>query len=273
MKLNEISLLNENQLKHQTELLKDSDSPNKQKQFILSTLHKNCKEVIEIYKDVNSKFIDSSKQTLDLSKLNVMFRGEGSFTTFFENNIRKNRKPLYLNKWIHDETIKIFEKLGLKSHRGNSIFCARLNTAAVWGSGIYIIFPKDGFNLTWFKSPNTGEYMYNNISESDVKFIVDVKKLINTDFQQSAYDDYDDYESKFKSYRFKIKTPGTDLNKEYLVYLENLIKKYEPVSGNLKDALLTKKNNEFLISGNGYYGLKCKSQIVTKSFFKDLINI
>ena len=77
-------------------------------------------------------------------------------------NIRQDRIPGYLNPGLHNKTIEIFTKLGLKANRGNSIFCTTSKEiASAWGT-YYIIFVKDGWSGTVFNKVKRS-YVFNRI--------------------------------------------------------------------------------------------------------------
>lgn len=247
MKLHEIAgkeMLVNPEPTHQKELLDDSSLEEHKKQ-IISTLQKECSEVLRIYKKVNGK-------TASPLKVNYMFRGERSDAGFFKNSIWAKRKPKYLNRIIHDASIDAFTNLGLIANRENAIFCARYKTASHWGNNVYLIFPTDGYEITWFDSPKVGEYMYDKLEGAQEQFVEEAAQEKFPEYHMAEYEQYLSYMRKLTR---NLEKRDEQTFKEFTSYLEEIVKEYNPVSNELERALTTTKNNEFLVSGNAYYGL------------------
>ena len=263
MKLNEIAgkeMLVNPEPTHQKELIDTKQSFRKVQDEIISTLQKECSEVLKIYKKTNG--------TSSMTKPGkLMFRGERSDVVFFKNSIWAKRKPKYLGRLTHDASVDAFTNLGLIANRENSIFCARYNIAKNWGTAVYIIFPIDGYEVTWFDSPDVGKYMYDKLEMAAGDYVRELAIKKYPDYKWRYEGNSDEEYFKFKkierdytTYRDKLMDDLEDKKSqaysEFKTYIEKIIKKYNPVSNNLEKALNTTSNNEFLVSGNAYYGLQ-----------------
>lgn len=238
---------------HQTELLKFDESDNKSMDQIISTLQKECSDVLKVYKNVNS---------LNKHPNKFMYRGERSDVVFFKNSIWSKRKPKFLKQIIHDASVKAFDNLGLSANRENSIFCSKITTAQHWGDYVYVIFPVNGYEITWFDSPKVGEYMYDRLENSIEVFA-------------NSLEDFIDYDVLIK---YGISPANIDvfikkyssISKIFERFVTNIIDQFKPVSNDLERALNSEHNNEYLVTGNAYYGVKDDWIFENSSFFKKL---
>lgn len=244
---------------NQKELLKNSSLEEDKKQ-IISALQKECGEVLRIYKKVNGK-------TNSPLKVNYMFRGERSDASFFKNSIWVKRKPKFLDPLTHDASVNAFTNLGLNANRENAIFCARYKTASHWGNNVYLIFPTDGYEITWFDSPKVGEYMYDKLERAEERF---VEETAQEKFPKYHAVEYEEYLSYARKLRQNLEKRNEQTFKEFTSYVEEIIKEYNPVSNELERALTTIENNEFLVSGNAYYGLSFSWLMENQNFIGEL---
>lgn len=74
---------------------------------------------------------------------------QGSAPTIFKSSSRENRKSLDTPNHIQDMIDGALEATGFTALRSNSIFCSGDKRAAMNYGVPYIIFPIDGFALTW----------------------------------------------------------------------------------------------------------------------------
>lgn len=262
MKLIEIADLSMIKDQHKKELL-SNDSLEQDKKLIIKTLHENCKDVLSVYSSLRTNQFDLS--------LNLMWRGEGTTVNFYKNNIWKKRKPLYLGKIQHEASIHASYKLGLYANRENSIFCAKASTAADWGQELYAIFPTDGFHVTWFssKTAHDMEYFYNILEESGSDFI---EKLYSSN--DPLLKDYSniDIEEMYELFQNRTDSLPKEIKEKYFDYVTAIMDSHKPVNDNLRKALESKSVNEFLVTGDSYYGLKLKF-LSYKDFCDELFSV
>lgn len=195
----------------------------------LNKIKNECSEIINIYKK---------------SQGNFLYRGitlssdlENSF--LLSGEIRSNR--IRTDNSISEENTKLINnslaKLGITARRDNSLFCATaFYTANGYGSGVYVIFPKNGFEYTWFlaQSPEE-EYVWTYL-----------KKIVDTWNNKNI--NYNEYNTPFKKDMLAM-----DKANFFLEQIESL----GPTQSNLVKALTS--NKEVLISGsNGYYAMLVK---------------
>lgn len=176
---------------------------------IKKSLLQNCSKIINAYKNEN-----------------FLYRGISSENKRYDNDFimgssRQDRQPIDINPKDHEKLHKAFLQLGLKATRKNSIFTTSIeDDANIWGE-VYIIFPFDNVDFTWFDlSKLKSEYTYYKL------------KNIISDFN-------DNEETSIK-------------------ILSKLINdRLNPHKSNLNDAMKHKKI-EMLINGQ-YYGIKTES--------------
>jgi hypothetical protein len=121
-------------------------------------------EVAKILKKECSTFVNAYANTSRL-----IMRGirelKGTPVHFAQAQIRPDRKPIFMPTEHHDLINKAMIELGLKAHRGNSIFCTRSRlTAANWGD-VYTIFPTDGWVGTVFQKVKHN-YVFDKVYEA-----------------------------------------------------------------------------------------------------------
>lgn len=259
----ELATLGNPEPTHQNELLKQNPPDKESISEIVSTLKKECSEVIKIYKKVNGN---------DKNPTKLMYRGETSDVTFFKNSIWVKRRPKYLDEFTQAASVKAFSNLGLKANRENSIFCGRFKIASHWGTDTYVIFPVDGFDVTWFDSKDVGEYMFDKLANAVEDFVSDIAadKFPNFEEDDNVRDKYSDYYNKIL---INLNNKNSSLKKDFEIYVTKIIKEYNPISNELERALNTTYNNEYLVTGNAYYGVQVSYILENKKdFFQQLFN-
>lgn len=144
--------------------LDKSKSINKNLNIIKPILAANCKEILSIYKN--------AKQFL--------YRGMHTHETKFARKIRRNRKPSQMPSGRHDLTNQAIQALGGVATRGNSIFCTTdENIAVQWGE-TFVIFPKDGWHVTYFLEHDS-DYLFHDLLsvkptlEAYIKFLKELE--------------------------------------------------------------------------------------------------
>ena len=111
-----------------------------------------CSEILQVYKNANGFLYRGMKPPDARPSLTAK-------SSVFVSTIRKNRKPVAIPSAYHTLYHKAFLDLGFEATRKNSIFTSTRGTAGSWGSGVYIIFPFNGFKYTWFEEQSS-EYLY-----------------------------------------------------------------------------------------------------------------
>ena len=186
---------------------------------VLPLLKKHCKEIIRTYRKAGRV-------------LNRGARGRGK--DIFVAGIRPDRRPGYLEKEMHQAEAIAVKKLGGVANRTNSIFCT--NNVAIardWGDDVYVVFPKDGWSVTFFPKLNYG-YVYDELT-----------------YLEAAYHDAkNDGEFNGKKDPGKLAHDATMVMKLYRRLGVNFKKSQLP------GFIMKKQNLEVLISGNSYIALE-----------------
>ena len=101
---------------------------------LVPVIKQNCSEILKCYQQSGE----------------VLYRGiKGAISQTVITGIRDSRKPLQMDAPLHNFLTKVYTHMGIRAHRGNSIFCTTSRgTAMDWGRA-YIVFPKDGWVGSW----------------------------------------------------------------------------------------------------------------------------
>ena len=96
----------------------------------------NCSEILSMYKLSNS----------------LLYRGlKHDFGLIFRGSSRTNRRPLDSYLTLSELFEVGLKSIGMTALRSNSIFASnKPSIAGAFGDYVYIIFPIDGFEYTWF---------------------------------------------------------------------------------------------------------------------------
>ena len=146
----------------------------------MAIVEPHCKEIVAAYKQAG-KFL---------------YRGaKGRGKDIFVAGIRPDRTPGYLSQNLHNIEGIAVKKMGGVASRGNSIFCSNsVSTAADWGDDVFVIFPKDGWQTTYFTGLEQGEYAYDYLSaagdHAKVKDLIEVYENIGTEFDKQQLPAY-----------------------------------------------------------------------------------
>lgn len=115
-------------------------------------LESRCSTFVGAYRETYPKVIYRGVTTKDDE------RGQAQWIS-----IRKNRQPVQMNNWNHEALHKVFQELGLKATRANSIFCTvNKEIADDWGAA-NVIFVRDGWTGTVFEGKKKG-YTFQELS-------------------------------------------------------------------------------------------------------------
>lgn len=134
---------------------------------IAQLIERTCGEMIQVYQQTNGKPLFRGMKTLNAKSLHVKTDSKNVVSS-----IRKNRRPVEMNREQHARLEKLFTEAGLKANRSNSIFCtANYNIATDWGNDVKLIFVKDGWTGTVFESSK------NDYSFYDLQYVETVEEL------------------------------------------------------------------------------------------------
>lgn len=105
------------------------------KKFLMG-IQKQCSEILSVYREVPGRYL---------------YRGFSSNPTayFLKGVSPTNRMPTDMSYTVHSKLVHLFNKLGIKANRSNSIFCTTHGITAQGHGPVYIIFPINGFNYSW----------------------------------------------------------------------------------------------------------------------------
>ena len=180
-------------------------------QKISKKLQAECSIAVEAYKSTGSYLMRGIREL------------KGRPIETIQSEIRQDRKPIFMPSGTHDFINRAMMEIGLKAHRGNSIFCTTDNiTAGAWGQ-IYAVFPVDGWTGTVFQRVKVG-YAFDRL-EAPVTATIGSKTLSD--------------DGKME----KVKT-----------IIENL-KPHSFTSASDLSVVLKQNYEDVLITGTKYYGL------------------
>ena len=138
------------------------------------------KQIAKLLEKECSTFVKAYRATHDVLVRGI--RELDSEVTFAEALIRPDREPLFMPKNQHKLINDAMIKLGLKAHRGNSIFCTSdLSIARQWGRS-YAVFPVDGWTGTVFRKIKN-YYVFDRIHDQSHDIIMDLQSDKITDEQ------------------------------------------------------------------------------------------
>lgn len=177
------------QLKNAIEKAKDREFSDKRLTEFIEKVESECSGFVNVVKESGA----------------FLYRGVNETRNAFFGKTRTDRK---LSKFSEGEIYQkslnhLLTVTGFEANKSNSIPCSpSISTADRYGQTKYIIFPKNGFKFTWFKT-NT-----DSISEHNLKRLYDPVKLakfvsnIKTIVQQTYNTDVNSEE--FKKYSYEI---------------------------------------------------------------------
>jgi hypothetical protein len=107
-------------------------------------LKQECSQIIQEYRTAGS----------------VLFRGIRNKPVVVELSIRHDRRPLEMEDHNAELLVATYETFGITAHRQNSIFTTpMLDIADHWGD-VYIVFPKNGYQFSYFTEVKAGAYAF-----------------------------------------------------------------------------------------------------------------
>jgi len=135
--------------------LKDRNDPEKLglifTEQIWPILEKNCSEILKVYKSAG-KFLYRGVKTGNMATIKA--------------RVRTDRKPGFLPPKLQELADEVAKEMGAKALRGNSLFCStKEDIAGTWGAA-YIVFPRNGFDVTFFEGMKD-DYMYTHLANFD----------------------------------------------------------------------------------------------------------
>jgi len=100
----------------------------------ITTIKKNCSEIIDIYKETNK----------------VLYRGSRKYPSdCFKGTIRQDRRPMSTYIDIQEMINEYLSKQGFSTNRSNCLFCSSTWSQAMIYGRVFIIFPKNGFHFLY----------------------------------------------------------------------------------------------------------------------------
>lgn len=194
------------------------------KQKIITELKQNCSYIWDLYQRYESYIYHGNKKVKN---------------AFSRHTSPVSRKPVDTPKEIQfviDQYLK--EEHGFKALRSNSVFGSNDPGQAKNYGDLFVMFPVDGFNFTWYREAfdftAIWKEMYSGTEEEN---------LI-----AEYYEDLDNEE--YKGYAFEI--------------LDEVSAVIRPDDSNLDDFLETEEEREILINGEFY--------LLDEQLFKEIFN-
>jgi len=214
-----------------------------------STLNKillECSEICSIYKQSG----------------NILLRGMKSQTkSILSLSARTDRKPKDSPETFHNALNRWFEKHGYIANRSNGVFCSsninilrpyyNRDKYGAMTTGLYMIFPKNGFHFTWLEDCSDLYLARGN-------FYSNMKKIYQR-FDDDDWHDDTEYNTVLSQYPIEIQDDAID----------QLMDRYKPRKDDITAAI--KSGNEIIIVGDYYavavnstYGMIIKETILGK---------
>ncbi len=255
-----------------TEIIKVDD--NEELDKLCKIIESHCGEILAIYRKTKGKFL---------------YRGIKNFyklsdgKNFLFKKIRDDRKPIELSgamQKIHDDSIR---KLGGKAGRGNSIFCSTDEDEAYnWGNST-IIFPKDGWNITYFSKIKLrgGDYIFDFLDSLHNE----VENIMSMEFSKTTYQQAIEkknlkpfiFDEAFsgKVYTIKMKEAGnkmvcSNLDEIIMEEFKRLGISFDKNSSKLLEQF--KRRSEILISGDSYLAISISKSDDTLTYIRKRLN-
>lgn len=178
---------------------------------VAAELRQKCSTFVDAYRSTHHVLIRGIADTKGMP---------GKESAFVHFPIRQDRRPQQMVPHSHELINTAMQQLGLRAHRGNSIFCtSNSKIAKAWGN-VYAVFPEDGWTGTVFEEVKRGYSFYQ--LNHDAFLLQNLQR--------------DDKEAKMRRAIEALKPRSFDTSAE----LHEIIQEgYEDI----------------LITGSGYYGL------------------
>jgi len=184
-----------------------------------------------------------------------LYSGRKSNDSWFEKDIRSDRKPTDLFSEIHKSFDDVFnERFGWRA-RSNGLFCTGyMGDAKEYGT-VYTIFPKGPFKIIW--SDNIGD-LYIKLQDT----MGNVKRFngIKDKFKQEL-----EYESDLNHLNWQPKDIEKMVQQKYDEFIDNTVDRYR--GNNIMKAITS--NVEIMLNCKSYYAIKWDLyHTELRSFFK-----
>lgn len=188
---------------------------------ILEEISSKCSDIISILKKHPNVFL---------------FRGVNNKEAVFHAVPRNDRKSLSTPQFISDMVDDWFAQYGFAANRKNSLFTsASWEQAETYGK-VYMIFPENGFDYTWFES--SADFW------SELLSIKEIKTLISHPFtRMKRQNEIDPSDAK------RLEIDVDELRKD----VEWMIMRSKPKKTDLEEALAM--GHEVMIANRPYYAI------------------
>lgn len=124
----------------------------------LKRISTECSDILKYYK-----------------KGKVLYRGLDENSTYVEGEATKKRTPMNMEEVLSVNIDSWLSEHGFKAIRNNSYFATSKKEDASFYGNPYVIFPKNGFEYTWFINSND---LYYTASEMDNYPDIDINYLM-----------------------------------------------------------------------------------------------
>jgi hypothetical protein len=232
---------------------------NEENDFV-EILEKECSEIMSIYKNTNERLYHGS------TIINSQNKNEIDSAEYGFKRIRTDRRPRDTKKYFHNFFNYMCEYMGFKTNRSNSVFSSLdIRSASFYGDNVYIIYPKNGFNFLW------SSQIYDFTTQFNTLFDINFKKIfVNPDEIKNVLSDIKEpWLNSFIRFYYESPDPSNISQMKIHNYvqgkkLEEIINipkfmeilKYTEDKSDFRKIFDLKdhtKNNEILISGEGFY--------------------
>ena len=211
----------------------------------MSVIFDNCGQYLREIRSPDPKFLCS---------------GRKSEYSWFEKDVRKDRRPVDINSEIHNDIDALFQLKFGYAPRSSSIFCTtRVDVTALYGKA-YLIFPKGSFKYLW--SPQIYDlfvWLEKKGNYREIKKVNGIYKL----FYEEILAGYDGvtYSNKAEI-EYKAK-------ERYTEYLQGIVDTY--TKSNFRAAL--DSQHEIMVNCKSYYAVEYSRWHATfETFFKYMGN-
>lgn len=111
----------------------------------------------------------------------LMYRGiNGSRPSIFHDTIRTDREPRDIPMALHQVIDQWMADHGFQARRSNSLFVSSDRMEASMYGTVYLVFPKNGFNFTWFyKTSDLYRYLKNIVFKGKGKILWDKPEVFS----------------------------------------------------------------------------------------------
>ncbi len=217
-------------------------------------------EIAERFMSVIIRDCGPYLKEIQSSSPKFLISGRNSDYSWFEKDVRKDRRPKDINSEIHNDIDSLFQLKFGYTPRSNSIFCTtRIDITSLYGKA-YLIFPKEHFKYLW--SPQIYDlfvWLEKKCNYREIKRYNGLYEL----FHEEVVAEYDgakegnvlDIERKAKE--------------RYVEYLQGIVDTYTKT--NFKAAL--NSQHEIMVNCKSYYAVEYSRWHSTfETFFKYMGN-